>query len=133
MLAQETGKMTEPDEWAKYEALGEDEVRKRIAEKKFAGRNLALAQEWLRRQERARSEFDRTKDFEVARRASEAAERAASAAERAAVAAERDADAAERAAEAAEVSNQNAATAKTIAMAAMIIAAIMVLVTAFSG
>lgn len=55
--------MSDPEVWAKYDALGEDGVRLRIAQKAYNGHNLQLAQEWLRRREDKRSSrSDRRKD-----------------------------------------------------------------------
>lgn len=50
--------MPDPEVWAKYDAIGEDEVRKRIVSKNYAGQNLALAQEWLRRKDQERAEVE---------------------------------------------------------------------------
>ena len=89
-----TGDWTPETLQSEFEAIGETEVKIRLANKFYSDLNQkgALAREWLLRRELARAE----EHTMAAARASVAATRAAAAADRAALASERSAEAAER-------------------------------------
>jgi hypothetical protein len=106
--------------WAELEALGEDEVRVRLATKFYTDVNErgGLAREWLQRRELARAaESERRKDAFQAEQAATAS-RALEAASRAADAADRQARTAEKAAR--------------TAIAALVVAIIAIIVSLFA-
>jgi hypothetical protein len=75
--------MDEHEYYQKFEARGEQGVRDDLAAGRYNPRHAALAQEWLRSKERARSDALNAEMAATASRAATAAERAATAAERA--------------------------------------------------
>lgn len=77
---------TKKDFWAELEALGEEQVRERLATKRYGnvGDRKALAEEWLRVQEESRKDASQSAQIEIARSAKDAAWSAAEAASEAA-------------------------------------------------
>lgn len=67
--------------YANLEEQGEDQVRDNLAFGRYAGRKLALAETWLRRKERERSDIFASEQIEIARDAERAARRSADASE----------------------------------------------------
>ena len=79
---------------AKYEAMGEDEVRSLLSQGIISGRGIVPAEEYLRRIDAKREVQERAERADAQAEQSELARRAASSAEEAAVAARAQAEAA---------------------------------------
>jgi hypothetical protein len=79
-VAQET--WTKEQFWSELEAVGEDEVRTRLAAKIYgeANHKAPLAREWLRRKDQERSDLSTSEQTRIARSAKNAAWAAAIAA-----------------------------------------------------
>lgn len=113
---------------AKYEAMGEDEVRSNLAQGFISGRGIAPATEYLRKIDVKREAQQRAARADAQAEQSELARRAAASAEDAAVAARAQAEAAAEANTLARRAIEKAQTANTIATLAFIAALIAIIV-----
>ena len=113
--------MSDPEQWATFEQMGESEVRKRLAENRYGERTRPLVEEWLRRKEQERDDSLKREEMAIAHEAATAARYSADAAR----------DSADHARQANRVSMQANKIAK-IAIAVAATAAIISIIGIFS-
>ncbi len=100
--------MSDPEQWATFEEMGEDAVRTRLAENRYGPSTRPIVEEWLRRKDQERDVAVKREQISIARSTNAAVR-----------------DAADAARDAADEAKQ----AKTIAKIAIAIAAIATIIS----
>ena len=65
--------MSDPEQWATFDQIGVDEVRKRLALGRYDSRTRPIVEEWLRRKDQERETTVKREAISIARTAASAA------------------------------------------------------------